>query len=78
MYAACENGAQVIEVQNAVLQQWEAERADRGAAELDLPVAAGEAEDEDEGGEDEPHAAEKAAEFSSDDDEQGGSAAGSR
>jgi pre-rRNA-processing protein TSR3 len=42
MYAACRDGAEVIEVQNAVLQQWEAERADKGSAELDLPVAGGE------------------------------------
>jgi pre-rRNA-processing protein TSR3 len=44
MYAACKDGAEVIEVQNAVLQQWEAERADKGSFQLDLPVAGEEEE----------------------------------
>jgi pre-rRNA-processing protein TSR3 len=59
MYAACKDGAEVVEVQNAVLKRWEAERAEKGCAELDLPVA-GVEEDEYEG---EPGC-------SSDDDEQ--------
>jgi pre-rRNA-processing protein TSR3 len=48
MYAACKDGAEVIEVQNAVLQQWEAERAEKGSLELDLPNAEGEEDQEEE------------------------------
>ena len=49
MYAACKDGAEVIEVQNAVLKQWEAERADKGSFKLDLPVAGGDSEEDEEG-----------------------------
>ncbi len=73
MYAACKDGAEVIAVQNAVLQQWEAERAERGSVELDLPVAGGE-DDVDEG--DMPVAGYESEEAESDEDADEGDPSG--
>jgi pre-rRNA-processing protein TSR3 len=73
MYAACKDGAEVIAVQNAVLQQWEQERADKGSAELDLPVAGG----EDDGGEVQWAAGERSSDEDGRDEEGGALAAGS-
>jgi hypothetical protein len=75
MYAACKDGAEVIEVQNAVLKQWEAERADKGSFKLDLPVAGGEEDEEGEEGEGGDCAEREIEGCSSDDDVQGGAAA---